>query len=172
MTLKKAENLTSKTGVSAGVILAIMSPSGPEVVLMKQDNAHYERPSGYGEVIDIGPKGGIEDGEAPIDTALREAKEETGLSGLSLDTGFKAEVEYEFDQPTGDGHTFHMKKKVIYYLAYITEEDVKRIRPSDEHESFEILPINQAMGRIERTATTKIDVLKKLKAYLSARPHG
>lgn len=159
-------NVASKVSVSAGIIMIIKSPSGPKVVLMKQNNAHYERPLDYGEVIDIGPKGGIEDGETPTDTALREAKEETGLADLKLDKEFRAEVEYEFDQPTSNGSKFHIKKKAIYYLAYITEEDVKRIRLSDEHESLEILPINQAMGRIEQTAVTKINVLKKLKEYI------
>ncbi len=160
-------SIETKTHVSAGVILAVKSPSGTKVVLLKQSNEHYERPRSYGEVIDIGPKGGVEEGESLISAAIREAREETGLSSLKLDRKFKTEVKYEFDQPLNNGQKFHVKKRAVYYLAYISEEDVRRIRLSPEHESYELLPIDRAMDRIEPSAATKIDVLKQVKLYIA-----
>ncbi len=155
--------------VSAGVVLVLKPAHGsePKVVLIKQNNSHYGRPAGYGEVIDIGPKGGVENGESEPETALREAAEEVGLTGLSLDKSFKTEVKFEFDQPTGNGAPMHIRKKVVYYLAYITEEEAGRIRLSEEHESFEILPISSAVRRIEASAKTKMDVLNKIRFYVA-----
>lgn len=62
------------------------------------------------------PKGEVEEGEAPLDTAIREVKEETGLEDLSFNWG-KVFLETE---PYCGG-----KKKARYYLAMTSESRVR-----------------------------------------------
>jgi bis(5'-nucleosidyl)-tetraphosphatase len=72
------------------------------------------------------PKGLVEPGEEPIDTAKREAAEETGLSDLEF--------------PYGDGYRdtlpYASGKIARYYLAETREEDIR-------------LPISHELGRPE-----------------------
>lgn len=62
------------------------------------------------------PKGEVEEGEAPLDAAIREVKEETGLEDLSFNWG-KLSIETE---PYRGG-----KKKARYYLAMTSESRVR-----------------------------------------------
>jgi len=72
------------------------------------------------------PKGLVEPGEDPIDTAKREATEETGLADLEF--------------PYGDGYRDTLPyaggKIARYYLAETSEEDIR-------------LPISHELGRPE-----------------------
>ena len=61
------------------------------------------------------PKGHMEAGETEIQTALREVKEETGLS-IDLQDGFRHAVEY-FPKP-------NVKKQVVYFLGYAGDDHV------------------------------------------------
>ena len=72
------------------------------------------------------PKGLVEPGEDPIDTAKREAAEETGLTGLD----FRLGETYRETLPYAGG------KIARYYLAETTEETVR-------------LPISHELGRPE-----------------------
>ena len=54
------------------------------------------------------PKGHVEQGENEFQTALREVKEETGLT-ITLQDGFRESVEY-FPRP-------YVKKQVVYFLG-------------------------------------------------------
>lgn len=74
------------------------------------------------------PKGGIEKGETEPDTALREVREETGISGLELLPGFRHVVEYFYKR---DGKTIH--KRVFFYLGRAGDD---KVRISDEHQGF------------------------------------
>ncbi len=72
------------------------------------------------------PKGHVEEGETEVQTALREVKEETGLS-IELFDGFRQSVEY-FPKP-------NVRKQVVYFFGYthdgntkMQEEEISEIR--------------------------------------------
>jgi len=78
------------------------------------------------------PKGTIEDGELPSETALREVKEETGY-----DTEILAElgdVVYEFDWEDGN----HYRKTVTFYLMQLANENnpVKNLQAGEDFENY------------------------------------
>ena len=146
----------------------------PEVLLLFQNNEHYRKKYGRrtkSAVIDIGPKGRIEEGEDAIAAARREVRQETGLS-LDLDTGFKAFKNYEFYEPGGKGRRSMFKKTVIYFVALLKREDAGKIKLSEEHERYEILPIDKAIARVRHSNDKQI--LRQCERYLSetARQKG
>ena len=63
------------------------------------------------------PKGHVESGETEVQTALREVKEETGLS-IQLEEGFRECVEY-FPKP-------YIKKQVVYFLGRSLGDEARR----------------------------------------------
>lgn len=63
------------------------------------------------------PKGHVENDETETQTALREIREETGLS-VQLLNGFRQAVEY-FPSP-------NVKKQVVYFLGYAKNDNVKK----------------------------------------------
>lgn len=81
------------------------------------------------------PKGHVEHGENESQTALREVKEETGLS-VELQEGFRHSVEY-YPRP-------NTRKQVVYFLGYATEyktqlqeeeiSDVKWVKIKNAHQ--------------------------------------
>lgn len=72
------------------------------------------------------PKGMVEPGEAPLDAALREVREETTLENLVFDWG----IDFVETAPYNNG------KYARYYLARSTQREVS-------------LPINPELGRPE-----------------------
>jgi len=82
-------------------------------------------------------KGNIEQGETEREAAIREAREETGLTNLTFVDDFRTEIEYYYRKM---GETVH--KKVVYFLAETPEKDVKI---SSEHVDYEWLPLDDAL---------------------------
>ncbi len=101
-------------------------------------------------------KGHVEAGEGETDTALRELKEETGLTDIELIFGFRERVEYFYKR---DGQTFH--KEVYYFLG---RTDTKEIKLSYEHVGFEWLPYAAAVKRL--TYENSREVLRKAETVL------
>ena len=103
------------------------------------------------------PKGHIEAGENERQTALREVREETGLS-IELRDGFRAAVEYS---PTPG-----VRKEVVYFLGCSPRGEVRRqaeeiseIRWAEPEEAFHAVTfqndkklISLAMDRIQSEA--------------------
>jgi 8-oxo-dGTP pyrophosphatase MutT (NUDIX family) len=85
------------------------------------------------------PKGLVEAGEAPIDAALREVREETTLEDLSFDWGLKF-------METGP---YNRGKISRYYIARSKETRV-------------LLPINPELGRPEHHEACWVDFPKAL----------
>ena len=100
--------------LSAGVVPLRRTPQGWRVLVLRAyKNWDF-------------PKGLVEPGEEPIDTAQREATEETGLTDLDFAFG----ETYRETVPYAGG------KVARYYLAETTEELIR-------------LPISHALGRAE-----------------------
>jgi len=101
-------------------------------------------------------KGKVEEGETPHETALRETKEETGISDIEFIDGFEESVEYNFRFKNEDIH-----KKVIFFLAKTNE---KKISLSHEHNDFVWLEYDDALKKT--TFRNAKNVLSKANEFL------
>ena len=102
------------------------------------------------------PKGHIEKGEKGLETARREAEEETGLKDLKFVDGFKEWIKYFFMK--NDQRIF---KIVTFYLA---ETKTEEVRVSWEHIGYNWLPYKEALKQL--TFENAKEVLKKAHKYL------
>jgi len=102
--------------ISSGVIVFKKTPEGPRFLVLY-----------YGHNYWTFPRGKIEKEERAFPAALRETKEETGLSrrDLHLVDYFKAYENWTFER-----NGKKVRKTVIFYLA---ETQKRNIRLSDEH---------------------------------------
>jgi 8-oxo-dGTP pyrophosphatase MutT (NUDIX family) len=86
------------------------------------------------------PKGHVDPGESELQTALRETREETGLSDLRPDPWFRAEMHYSAERK---GRTWD--KQVVLFVARTGHEQV---RLSQEHTTWSWLPLADALVTI------------------------
>jgi 8-oxo-dGTP pyrophosphatase MutT (NUDIX family) len=103
-------------------------------------------------------KGGIEAGESTLQTALREAKEETGCENIKLNPNFQQMTNYFY---TRNGEK--IQKEVTWFLGEVLSDQIKL---STEHSEFMWLPIKEALGKIKHKKDAH--VVKAADAYLSA----
>ena len=103
------------------------------------------------------PKGKIEKGEQPVETARREIKEETGITDIRFVEGFQDTVHYFF---TRDNET--ISKDVIYFVAETRQQDVTL---SKEHIGYILLGYESALKRL--SFKNSQDVLKKAEAFIA-----
>ena len=101
-------------------------------------------------------KGKIEEGETFHATAIRETKEETGISDVKFLEGFKEEIEYYF---RADNENIH--KKVIFFLGKTKTLDIIL---SHEHLDFVWLDYDNALKKITYDNAKKL--LRKSKEFL------
>ena len=94
------------------------------------------------------PKGNIEAGEAEKEAAIREAKEETGLSDFVFLNDFREKIDYFY---RSGGELVH--KEVTYFLAETEERDVKL---SFEHKGYEWLRFKESLSRLSFDNDRKI----------------
>ena len=113
---------------SSGTVIFRDTPEGIVFLLL-----HY--PSGHWDFV----KGKMEKGENPLDTLVREAKEETGISDLNFVEGFEENIEYDFQF---EGELIH--KKVVFYLA---KTNTEKITISHEHLDFVWLDYKSAFEK-------------------------
>ena len=85
-------------------------------------------------------KGKIESGESPVQAAIREAEEETGIVDLMFVNEFKETIQYDF-RFMGE----RVSKRVVFYLARTSTEDVIL---SHEHRDFVWLEIDDAIQKV------------------------
>lgn len=88
------------------------------------------------------PKGLIEKDEKIEETAARELKEETGIEKFKIIPSFKQEQEWFFR-----ANNELVKKKATYFLCEITEEEARKVKISNEHESFAFLSYEEAVKK-------------------------
>ena len=132
--------------ISAGIVLFRNASNKNEFLLLNYPQGHWDF-----------IKGKVEQGETPHEAALREAKEETGISDIKFVDGFEESVEYDFRFKNEDIH-----KKVIFFLAKTNE---KKISLSHEHNDFVWLEYDHALKKT--TFRNAKNVLSKTNEFLS-----
>ena len=133
-----------KEEVSAGIIL-FNDTDDEKFLLLNYPSKHWDF-----------VKGKIEKGETPHETALRETKEETGISDVEFIEGFKEEIEYYF---YADDQEIH--KRVIFFLGKTKTIDIIL---SHEHLDFIWLDFDNALEKI--TYKNAKNLLKKSSKFL------
>ena len=131
--------------ISAGIILVNENGSEKQFLLLNY-------PTGHWDFI----KGVIEDGESLQQTAIRETREETGITDIEFIEGFKEEIEYFFRAENQNVH-----KKVIFFLA---KTNSKNVILSHEHLDSVWLNYNDALKKL--TYDNAINLLKKSNTFL------
>ena len=136
-----------KEEVSAGVIL--FNDLGKRKFLL------LNYPSKHWDFV----KGKMEKSETPHETAIRETKEETGISDVEFIDGFEEEIEYYFYAENQEIH-----KKVIFFLG---KTETTEIVLSHEHLDFIWLEFDNALNKT--TYENAKNLLKKSKMFLDKR---
>ena len=130
---------------SAGTVLFIEESKEKLFLLL-----HY--PTGHWDFV----KGKIENNESLEQAAIRETKEETGITDIEFIKGFTEKIEYSF-KFNGD----IVQKEVIFFLA---KTNTKQVMISNEHLDYVWLDFNNALNKI--TYENAKNILKKSKNYL------
>jgi bis(5'-nucleosidyl)-tetraphosphatase len=113
---------------SAGIVL--FRKDGSKILFLL---LHY--PSGHWDFV----KGKMEDGESTHETAIREAREETGITDITFLENFEEWIKYDFQYK---GELVH--KKVVFFLA---ETKTKEIIISNEHLDYTWMDYNTSMEK-------------------------
>ena len=130
---------------SAGIVLFRNDSDKNEFLLLNYPQGHWDF-----------VKGKIEQNETSHETALRETKEETGITNIEFVDGFEESVEYDFRFKKEDIH-----KKVIFFLAKTNEKNIKL---SHEHNDYLWLEYNDALKKT--TFENAKNVLTKANEFL------
>ena len=136
-----------KEEVSAGIIL-FNEMEKRKFLLLNYPSKHWDF-----------VKGKMEKGETPHETAVRETKEETGISDVEFIDGFEEEIEYYFYAENQEIH-----KKVIFFLG---KTNTIKITLSYEHLDFIWLEFDDALNKT--TYENAKNLLKKSKMFLDKR---
>ncbi len=126
------------------------------IVLFREENSkklflllHY--PSGHWDFV----KGKMEKGETIQETAVRETKEETGITDIRFIENFEEWIEYNFQYNKELVH-----KKVVFFLA---ETKTKQVKISHEHLDYTWMDYNTSMEKTTfdnaKTVLTKAQIL-------------
>ncbi|MDP7567943.1 MAG: bis(5'-nucleosyl)-tetraphosphatase [Flavobacteriales bacterium] len=131
---------------SAGIVLYRKESSEKLFLLL-----HY--PSGHWDFV----KGKMEKGETTQQTAIRETKEETGITDIEFVENFEEWIEYNFKHK---GEL--VQKKVVFFLA---ETKTKNVKISHEHSGYTWMDYNTSMEKT--TFDNAKTVLTKAQRLLS-----
>lgn len=136
-----------KKEVSAGVVIYRMEDHTPKYLLLfKKYKTEYW---------DL-PKGNVEPGEDPKQTAEREAQEEAGITDLKFVPGFREKVHWYYKL---EGELRY--KEVIFFLA---ETKTMEAKVSHEHERLGWFTFEEALNNIKHKTTREL--LKKAHAFI------
>jgi len=134
------------TETSAGIVLFRSISNENEFLLLNYPQGHWDF-----------IKGKMEQNETPHETALRETKEETGISNIEFIDDFEELVEYYFRFNNENIH-----KKVILFLA--RTETLQTVSLSHEHNDYLWLGYNDALKKT--TYKNARNVLSKANEFL------
>ena len=135
------------TEKSAGIVLFRNNSNKNEFLLLNYPQGHWDF-----------VKGKVEQNETSHETALRETREETGITHIEFIDGFEESVEYDFRFKKENIH-----KKVIFFLAKTSEKNIKL---SHEHNDYIWLEYNDALKKT--TFENAKNVLSKANEFLSS----
>ena len=122
---------------SAGALVFYREGEERKYLLLKYPAGHWDF-----------PKGNIEQGEVPVETMMREVREETGLTSVEPVAGFEKVIEYFYRR---DGKRVH--KQVIFFLAESRKKDVTL---SFEHQEYAWLPLGKALKVVTYANSKKL----------------
>ena len=103
------------------------------------------------------PKGHLEKGETDLEAAVRELREETGITAPQVVPAFRHEIQYFFRHRSRG----LVRKTVTYFLARVSS---RKTTLSSEHRGAEFLPFEQAIRRA--TFASDKEVLRQAHAHL------
>ncbi|MDY6817299.1 MAG: bis(5'-nucleosyl)-tetraphosphatase [Halobacteriales archaeon] len=136
---------------SAGAILFRDTRDEREYLLLKSRPGDWEF-----------PKGGVEDDEELQQTAIREVKEEAGISEFRLLDGFRKDYDYVFQ---ANGKTIHKTVHLFIAKSYETSADL-----SHEHSDHQWRDYEQAINTITQDGPR--DILRDAHTFLDERENG
>ena len=112
------------------------------------------------------PKGNVDKGEKPEETAVREVREETGLEADLLSK--LTDIEYIYIRSWGDRE--RVFKTVSFFLLMYRSGRIGHITPGMRHEVRQSLwlPLDEAPGKLSYRGER--DVVKLAQRYLAAHP--
>ena len=132
---------------SAGAVVFRRAPGGSKYLLLKYPARHWDL-----------PKGNIEKGEEPIQTMVREVREETGIVDLRVVPGYERKIEYFYRR---DGKKVH--KTVVFFLA---ETPVEKVTISFEHQDYGWFDYDEAIRTVTYPNARRL--IREGEAFISA----
>ena len=132
---------------SAGAVVFRRAPGGPRYLLLRYPAGHWDL-----------PKGNIEKGEQPIETMVREVREETGIVDLRVIPGYEKKIEYFYRR---DGKKVH--KTVVFFLA---ETSVEKVTISFEHQDYGWFDYAEAIKTVTYPNARRL--IREGEAFISA----
>ena len=114
------------------------------------------------------PKGNIDEGEKPVEAAVREVLEETGITARPVTK--LADIKYVYSRKWSDNAKIF--KVVSFYLMKYQSGQIGDIKPNMRHEVRRAywLPLEEAAKRLSYSGEK--DVAKKALEYLKKNPEG
>ncbi|MFA5135661.1 MAG: NUDIX domain-containing protein [Patescibacteria group bacterium] len=122
---------------SAGAIIYNVSAGTKFFLLLQYRQGHWDFPRGH-----------IERGESPQETARREIEEETGISDLRFIPAFRSKNRWVFSYKGT-----LINKDAVYFIA---RTETKAVKLSDEHRSYAWLDGPDALEKLTFGNTKKI----------------
>ncbi|MHC4830451.1 MAG: bis(5'-nucleosyl)-tetraphosphatase [Planctomycetota bacterium] len=120
---------------AAGIVVYRRTGANVEVLVLRAIGCGHWTP----------PKGHLDGEESPLEAALRETREESGLAppGLRIDIDFLEEIRYPVERRDGSGRTH--EKVVTYFLGEVDRD--APVALSNEHDAFAWLAPEEAAAR-------------------------
>jgi len=154
--------------ISAGGVVVRSTPQGYELAVIEPQR---EPSSGSGsdkkrqkQVFAL-PKGIVDPGEKAAETAVREVREETGISGIIVTK--LTDIKYMYVRSWGDQQ--RVFKIVSFYLLRYESGEIGDIAPDMEIEVKQALWIPLAGAERKITYRGERDVVKLAQKYLDSR---